>query len=384
MRTPGTTVSAIGHLGLIGWLIVGWGFNAEPLEFTETSVSIISGEEFDQLTQATTPEPGTAEPTAPVQPVVDVTPPEPPAVEEPTQVALPPDPVEPPVDDTPPPPAPTPPPVADVTDVAPDAPVTPVTPPPAPDLPVVSDNPTQQQADVVSSELVEPTPPDTPIDDVPRDQVVADDTEAAEEVIEEEEPAAPPPTTTEIVIEDETPSGAVETSLRPVTRPSRLQPPAPETEENTEVADVEEVTPAEPDTNEDEVAAALAAALAAETPSDAPAVAAGPPMNETDRAGFRVSVQSCWNVGGLSSAAQRVTVTVSFSLTRDRKVVGDNVELIGASGGDDGAVEVAFRAARIAVLRCQNQGGGFDLPTEKYDSWQDVELTFDPDSMRQR
>ena len=99
MRTPGTTVSAVGHLGLIGWLILGWGFDAEPLVFDDVSVSIVSGEEFEQMRAAATPEPGTAEPTAPVQPVVDETPPPSPAEEEPTETAPPPDPVDPPAED---------------------------------------------------------------------------------------------------------------------------------------------------------------------------------------------------------------------------------------------------------------------------------------------
>ena len=387
MRTPGTTVSAMGHLGLIGWLIVGWGFNAEPLEFSETSITVVSGEEFDQMTAARTPEPGTADPTAPVQPLVDVTPPEPPAEEDPAEVAPPPDPVEPPADDTPPPPALTPPPVADVTDVAPDEPLAPVTPPPAPDLPVVNDDPTPQQADVVSSDLVEPAQPDTPIDDVPREEVIPDESETAEEVIVEEPPAAPPPTTTEIVIEDETPSGAVETSLRPVTRPSRPQPPTPEPEEETEVADAEPVTPTEPDTSEDEVAAALETALAADTPADAPteaptdapAAAVGPPLTGSERDSFRIAVNSCWNVDP-GSVAARVTVEVGFSLDREGKVQGD-VRMV-SSDGDPSATSTAFEAARRAILRCQS--GGYQLPADKYEQWKDVVITFDPSGMRLR
>ena len=67
-------------------------------------------------------------------------------------------------------------------------------------------------------------------------------------------------------------------------------------------------------------------------------------------------------------------------MTQDRKVAGD-VRLVSSSGGDAGAAEVAFQAARRAVLRCQSQGAGFPLPPEKFATWQSMELTFDPSQM---
>ena len=75
MRSYGTYISGIGHVGLVGWLILGWGFNAEPLPFEVSEVSVVSSEEFAAIVAVTTPQPDVAEPTAPVVPVIDDTPP---------------------------------------------------------------------------------------------------------------------------------------------------------------------------------------------------------------------------------------------------------------------------------------------------------------------
>ena len=43
---------------------------------------------------------------------------------------------------------------------------------------------------------------------------------------------------------------------------------------------------------------------------------------------------------------------------------------------------IAFEAARRAVIRCG--ASGYHLPAEKYDQWREIEMTFDPSSMRIR
>ncbi len=377
MQTPGTYISAIGHVGLIGWLLLGWGLSSDPLEFDTMTVTTVSGEEFAALTNAaSTPDPGTAEPTAPVQPATDTAPPAP-AEEPPTEIAPPPDPVEPPVSETPPPPPPEAPPVTDVTDVAPADPNPPAPAPAAPDLPP-SDDPTPRPSDVVTSTPNAPPPPDAVPDDIAREEVVQDPEATPEVATEEQEQTAPEESTSEIVIADETPSGAVETSIRPSARPSRPTPPEPveEPEEETQTAEAEQPTPAEPETD-DAVAAALEAALAA---SEEPAVAAGPPMTGSEREAFRVAVNRCWNVDP-GSVAARVTVEIGFSLDRSGKVVGNQVNLLG-SDGDQGATNTAFEAARRAILRCQSNG--YQLPADKFDQWKDVVITFDPSGMRLR
>lgn len=374
MATPGTIISGVGHVALIGWLIVGWGLSSEPLEIQTMDVSLVSGEDFDAARARTTPDPGDADPTAPVPPVINETPPPPPAQEEPTEQAPPPEPVEPPVSEAPPPPPPPAPPQTEVTDAPPAEPAPPVAPPPTPDV-EVSETPTPPQAPTIASTITAPPPPDANVDDIVREEVVPDDTAEAEVVAEEEEATAPDETTTQIVIEDLAPS----TSVRPSARPSRPAPPqvAEATQSDPAPSEAEPATGSKPETNEAEVAAALAAALGA---ADAPAVQAGPPMTGSERDSFRLSVNRCWNVDP-GSVAARVTVEVGFSLDRQGQVLGNEVRLI-SSDGDQSATDTAFEAARRAILRCQS--GGYQLPADKYDQWQDVVITFDPSGMRLR
>ena len=366
MATPGTIISTAGHLGLVGWLIVGWGMSSEPLRIETMDVSVISGEEFDQMRAARTPEPGLAAPSTPAPPAVDPPPPLPEA-EAPAEATPLPEPVVPPASETPPPAPPSPPGDAEVADALPVAPEVPDVPTPLPDLPP-SDTPTPPRAPTVASTLNAPPPPDARVDDVVREEVVPDDSAEAQVIADEQEATAPEETTTQIVPEDLAPT----TSVRPATRPSRPAPPP------ADVADAPEA-PAEPapDPVQDDVAAAVADALAADP---APAVPAGPPMTGAERDGFRVAVNRCWNVDP-GSVAARVTVEVGFSLDRDGTVRGNEVRLI-SSDGDQSATQTAFEAARRAILRCQS--GGYDLPADKYDQWQEVVITFDPSGMRLR
>lgn len=369
MQTPGMYISAVGHLGLIGWLLLGWGMQSQPLPMQIMDVSVMSGEEFEQMMAARTPVPGDAPPTAPVQPQIDLAPP-PPAVETPPEPAPPPKPVETPMSEALPPPAPEMPP-ADVTDAAPAAPAPPAMPVPAPDLPP-SDDPTQAPANRIASTPVAPPPPDAQISDIAREAVVPDETATAEVAVPEQQATAPEQTATEIVIADERPRGAVERSLRPIARPARPAPPAAAAAPQTAT----EPAPAPvPDTS-DAVADALAAAVAA---SAAPAVQAGPPMTGTERDSFRIAVNSCWNVDP-GSVAARVIVEIGFTLNRDGTLDGEPRLL--SSDGDQSATSTAFEAARRAILRCQR--GGYQLPAEKYEQWREVVITFDPSGMRLR
>ncbi|WP_322894788.1 MULTISPECIES: energy transducer TonB [unclassified Yoonia] len=369
MQTPGTYISAVGHVGLIGWLLLGLGMQSQPTPMQAMDVTVMSGEEFEQMMAARTPQPGDAPPDAPVMPEVDDTPPPPPPVAD--------TPPTPPVEAPPPPPVEAPPPP--VVQAPPPPPPPPAEPAPAPDLPP-SPDPTQAPSERIASTPTAPPPPDAQISDTSREAVIPDETAPAEVAVPEQQATAPEQTATEIVIADERPRGAVETSVRPVARPARPTPPAPEQPATPEPAPTPdpEPTPAPtpaPDTS-DAVADALASALAG---SAAPDVPAGPPMTGSERDSFRIAVNSCWNVDP-GSVAARVTVEVGFNLTREGRVDGDT-RLI-SSSGDESAVDTAYGAARRAILRCQ--GNGYQLPAEKYDQWREVVITFDPSGMRLR
>jgi hypothetical protein len=360
MRSAGTYISGIGHVVLIGWLISGWGFSSEPLPFEVAEVSVVSSEEFAAMVAATTPQPDAANPTAPAQPQIEDAP-VPIEPETAPQVVPIPEPAVQPDADTPLPEAPEPPaPQSDVADVAPEPPKPPAV-EAAPDV-IESPRPQPRPAPRVAPVAVAPPAPEADVADIVRDAVVPDDSAAAEVVEPAQTPTAPEEAATEIVIEDATPSGAVTTSARPKTRPNRPAPAPPS--ETTSVSD------------DAAVAAALAAALAA----TAPDLPAGPPMTGSETEGFRLAIGECWVVdtGGRSA---NVKVTVAFSLDRSGKVASD-VRQVTAEGGEQAAVDTAFRAARTAILRCG--ASGYDLPADKYDQWREVEITFDPSGMRLR
>ena len=381
----GTYASATGHVVLIGWLLLGWGLTADPLPFEVTNVSVVSGEEYAQIVAATTPQPSTETPVAPDAPATDAAPPPDAPVIEPPPDQLPPDAPPPDTAEAPPPDAPPPvdPPAA-VTDAPPDQPPQPLDqsiPDPTLDVAVV---PQARPADRVAPDAVQPPPPDTSLAEVPLDAVVPDEAAPPAEVVEPPvEAAAPEEATTQIVPPDVQPATAPTTALRPPVRPERAPPVTETPAEDPVVATAETPAPdaPAPDTAADNAAvqAALDAALAG-TAAIEPAAAQGPPMTGSERDAFRVAVSSCWNVD-VGSEAANVTVTVGFELGRDGKVQGD-VRQIGGSGGSDAAISTAYNNARRAILRCQREG--FQLPADKYDQWQSVEMTFDPNGMRLR
>ena len=90
---------------------------------------------------------------------------------------------------------------------------------------------------------------------------------------------------------------------------------------------------------------------------------------------IRVAVNRCWNIDPGSEAA-RVTTTIGFDLEPSGKVARDIVT-IASTGGSVAASQIAYDAARRAVLRCQGPKG-YDLPLERYNEWSHIEMTFAP------
>jgi hypothetical protein len=372
----GQIISGAGHLALIGWVMLGGVFRAEPPEVEVIEAVAVSSEEYaaimarrsapEAVADVNTPEPPEAGEAAPPLASGADTAPE----------ASPPAP-----SDTPPPdavpevparPAPAP---ADVADEAP------ALTPPAEDsaalVPETAPRPQPRPAPRVAPEPVAPSEPDRRVDDVARPEVAP---EAGAQVAEEaQEATAPEEAATEIVTEAERPE-APSASLRPRARP------APETETATvpdrsqEAQETQETqAPTPPETDRDAVQDALAAALAEDsTPS--PRRAAGPPLSAGEKDALRVAVQQCWNVGSLSSDALATTVVVAVDMAETGKPEIGSIRMLSHSGGSESAARQAFEAARRAIIRCG--ADGFDLPPEKYDHWRDIEMTFNPEKMR--
>lgn len=367
----GHYISGAGHVVLIGWLIFGDVFAAEPLPFEATSVSVISGAEFAAMMAAGQAPQSTTEVAQPSSPEVTPDAPEIAAAEDPATEQTPPEQAETPSAEAAPDVSQLAPPQADVSDEAP------VLPEPPADVavlvPEISDTPVPQASERVAPEAVAQPDPEALPDPVEQEAVAPN--AVGETPREPSEATAPEAASTEIVTEAEEPSSRITTSLRPPARP-----PAPvQTAQPVETAETEPdpAAPSAPDT-EDAVAAALAEALATE--SSAPPVPQGPPLSVGEKESLRVAVSSCWNVGSLSTDALGTTVVVSVAMTQDGKPVTSSIRMASSSGGSEQAARQAFEAARRAIIRCGAKG--FELPVEKYSQWQDIEMTFNPERMR--
>lgn len=365
----GQYISGVGHIGLIGWLLLGNVFAPAPEPFEVTEVAVISPEEFERIVGAQQPPETEAEAPTPPQPAQ-------PAEPEVRPVAKP---EEPPVRPQPEPEPATPPQETppDVTEATPPEPAEVVDAPPviAPppqeevvDAPKESTRPTPRPAPRVAPEPVAAPEPESKPDEVVREEVRKD--EAGDTRKEESEATAPEEAAKEIVTEAEKdPARAPVSSLRPKTRP-----PAPKQ------AEVKPAAPAEDLRSAIEKAVAGAASDDKPAPAETPVAPAGPPLTAGEKDALRVAVQQCWNVGSLSSDALGTTVVVTVRLSEDGRPDNGSIRMLSHSGGSAESARQAFEAARRAIIRCG--ANGFNLPKDKYAQWRDIEMTFNPEKMR--
>ncbi|QGX99274.1 energy transducer TonB [Roseovarius faecimaris] len=358
----GQYISGAGHIGLIGWAILGGVFTAEPLPFEVTEVTAISSEEYAALIAPQQSPEATSEIVTPEAPEPEEETPDIAATPDTAPEQVEPEVAEPAtVDDTPEVTEPAPLPEAEVSDDPP------VLEPPSEDVAVLLPDdavrPQPRPAERVAPEPVAQPEPDVRIDDVTQPETAPD--EAAEIPREETEQSAEEEATTEIVTEAEEPAQSAPTrSVRPKTRPSRPQP----TEEPAESS--------QPDTAVND---ALAEALG-NSGGETQRAPSGPPLTAGEKDALRVAVEKCWNVGSLSSEALQTTVVVSVQMAEDGKPNIGTIRMIGSEGGSGTAARQAFEAARRAIIRCGSSG--FNLPRDKFDHWRDIEMTFNPEKMR--
>ena len=357
----GQIISGIGHAGVIGWVLLGGAFQSDPLPFEVTDVSMISSDAFEALL-TTGPQPDTeTEVVLPAAPSVE---PDPVATPAPDQdiAAQVPQAVREPVSETVPRQMPSPvPPVPEGIDTAPTALQQQDF---ATSVPEVGPRPIPRPSERVAPQAVAPPPPEALPDPVQRDPVTRPD--KAETPAQEQKATAPQEAATEIVTEAEEPSAAPRRSLRP---PSRRPAPPTGTAETPDL-------PAPADT-QSVVNDALREALG----GTAPDVPLGPPLSAGEKDALRVAVSTCWNVGSLSSAALRTTVTLGFDMSRKGRPIVSTMRMISSSGGSAAGAKQAYETARRAIIRCTGPDG-YQLPIEKYDHWKQIEITFNPERMR--
>jgi hypothetical protein len=390
----GQITSGVGHGVLILWLLLGdWLFSPPPPEELQVvSGSLISSAEFEALQAAaranaeTSPEPEVEEP--PLEPEGQEPPPEP-EVEEPTpepEVQEPPP--EPEVEELPPEPEevpegetgfaePSPLPPADVAQPLPN--------------PLESARPRPRPSDIIAQEPVEETPevetseaPTPAVSDAP-----------AETIVEEQEvtpETAPEAASTELAPEQpEPPSLAPTSSPRPVARPRRVAEAEPE-EAAAEDSPAEETAaedppaedppaeePAEEQPAEDPLADVLADVVAEESPEEptdggGETRSLGESLNAAEMNGLANTINRCWDLGAASTAALNVSITLLITLDQSSRPI--DVELLDSSGDTPEAISTARRAAITAVRNCGREGLG--LPPEKYETWKQIEVVFDP------
>lgn len=382
-----STISAIGHLGVILWAVMGdWLFapkDMPPIEVAEVSL-LTEGEFQAMMASAPKPDPA-AQPTE-----------EPPVVEapEPIDTTLPEPPPE-PAPETPAEPVPVEEILPDTVPVSPD-PQPVAVPEPAPQVaeeeqpipvPESSIKPKPRPAQRITDVPVE-SPVDTPeVADTVTPEV-SDQAQPDAEVVETTEPAAAPEESAAMVAPDATESDAPElaptASRRPQSRPERQVQAEDAPEPDTQAAE----TPTEQtDAEAEAIAAALAEAAATDTASTQTGLPEGPPMTAGEKDGVRVAINSCWNIGSLSSAAQRVKLVMRVEMNEDGTPIAPSITMTSYEGGDDAAAQQAFEAAKRAVVRgVRGCGGkpGYQLDPAKYGEWNVMNLTFDASGMRLR
>lgn len=402
----GVKISGAAHVGLILWAVFGGLFSfdrREPMQFSE--VTLVSGEQFAAMLAAGSAAPDVPQnlesPTAPDAPSPDEVAPETPAVDPVPEATETPEPAA----TEAPEPAPefdetfeTP--QAEVTPEAPPAPVSPETPEGAamelaPDV-----APAPRAAPRIAPEAAPAPEPETAVAEEVQQAVRPDESAATETPAEPQEAAAPEEAATRIVPEATEQAGGAQVALapagtpRPQSRPRRPQPeptPAAQPVEQAQPTPPAVETPPEPAT-EDALAAAVAAAVAEAAPSGGSGAGeaeagtgtapTGPPLTSGEKDALRIGVQKCWNIGSLSSEAQRVTVTVFVRMNENATPDTGSIRMLSAEGGNDAAAAIAFEAARRAIIRCGSDG--YDLPPEKFGQWREIEMTFNPDQMRIR
>ena len=109
--------------------------------------------------------------------------------------------------------------------------------------------------------------------------------------------------------------------------------------------------------------------------SSAPQNTLGNPLTETETDNLQAAIQACW-LRDPGSLAEDVKLTVLMSLDRNGRVNSSSIQVVEISGGDDDAQKVAFRRAKIAIISCGKNG--YKLPPNKYELWREIEVVFDP------
>lgn len=114
---------------------------------------------------------------------------------------------------------------------------------------------------------------------------------------------------------------------------------------------------------------------AAATPTPPAAASSRLLISEVDA--FRTQVERCWSVPAGDLDTRNLTVTLRLFLTQEGTLSRAPEVIDGARMNRTG--EDAFRAAAESAVRAVQRCAPYRmLPMAKYDTWREIELTFDP------
>ncbi|WP_185983320.1 hypothetical protein [Aureimonas mangrovi] len=355
------TTSTILHTLLLTWGL--WSFGQpRPLDMTQGEslpVSIVPVEEYSQamvgereaeMTDTPAPEPTEAPETLPM-PAENVG-------ENEVDLASPPRPETAPRER-----------VQTATSEAPPPP-----PPPAPEPePVVEPAPEPEPAPP-EPEVAEPAPAPAP-----EPEPVID--EAAPQVAEAEPEPQEAPAPQNVPLPQVRPVPPVREAERPAETPPTppREQPAREPERETAESQAQE----EPEFDADEIAALLnresSAGGGAQRSQDQASLGAtrntGERLSQSELDALRGQIQRCWSPPAGVAEAGSLRISIQMSLDPSGQLQG--MPQIVSGGGGSSIERIAGEAAVRAVRRC----APYNLPIEKYETWSQVQINFDPSEM---
>ncbi|HZG28603.1 MAG TPA: hypothetical protein VE079_09105 [Ensifer sp.] len=96
-------------------------------------------------------------------------------------------------------------------------------------------------------------------------------------------------------------------------------------------------------------------------------------LSQSELDALKGVIQNNWNVIPGMMDAQNIRIRVSFHLDRSGEIVGD--PQVTVTGGDGSSRDVLASSAKRAILK---SAPFTSLPADKYDTWSDVVVNFDP------
>jgi chemotaxis protein histidine kinase CheA len=275
--------------------------------------------------------------------------------------------------------------IGEVTDISKGAPTAPVEPEPKPDLETVdteAEAPTAGETKAAADKPAERENPSTAESSapLPTEQAAAPSEEAAEPEAEAEpEPTPAPqqeaeaqpepdptPEPQEQAEAEPTPTTNVVPRARPTPPPKRPQPTQSAAAQSNESFNADRISAL---LNKVEPSGGGSGASRASAGIRSGGTNAAMTMTELDA--LRAQIQRCWNPPVGAQGAEDLIVTVQMQLNENGTVSG-SPEV--TNSGSSPFFQAAADSARRAVLRCQP----YNLPLEKYDTWREVRVTFDP------